>query len=56
MPFMVNDALLVIVPIVAVNELPVYILVVGKGDTVMFSATFARNNQCVTARVFLLFL
>ena len=52
---MVSDALLVIVLIVAVNQLPINI-VVDKGGTIKLFASPARIRQSATARLFLLFL
>ena len=46
---MVNDALSTTVPIVAVNQLPINILVVGIGGTIKFLATPDRNCQSATA-------
>ena len=53
---MVCDALSGIVPIVAVNQLPINIVVVDKGSSIMFLVTSARYSQSATARLFLLFL
>ena len=53
---MVSDALSAIVPIVAVNQLPINIAVVDKRDTIKLLASPARNSQSATARLFLLFI
>ena len=53
---MVTDALSAIVPVVAVNQLRITIVVVGKGGTIKWLATPARNSQSATAVFFLLFL
>ena len=53
---MVNDALSARVPIVAVNQLPISTVVVGKGGTIKLFASPARNSQSATARLFVLFL
>ena len=53
---MVNNALAAIVPIAAVNQLPINIVVVDEGGTIKLLATPARNSQSATARLFLLFL
>ena len=53
---MANDALSVIILIVAVKQLPISIVVVDKGGTMKLLAIPARNGQSTTARLFLLFL
>ena len=51
-----DHSLSAIVPIVAVNRLPVNIVVVDKGAAVVLLATPARSSQSATAGLFLLFL
>ena len=53
---MVNDALSAIVPIVAANQSPINIVVVGRGGSVRLFASPARNSQSATVRVLLLAL
>ena len=53
---MVNYTVSAIVPIVAVNQLPINFVVVGERGTLKLLATPARNSQSATARLFLLFL
>ena len=49
---MANDSLSAIV---AVNQLPIKIVVVGNGSTIKSLATHTRNSQSATAMFFLLF-
>ena len=53
---MANDALSAIVPIVAVYQLPINIVVVGKGTFSCFLPPPVRNSHSATARLFLLVL
>ena len=53
---MINDAVSAIVLIVAVNQLPISMVVVDKKGTIRWLATPARNSQSATARLFVLFV
>ena len=53
---MVNGALSALVPLVAVDQLPFNIVVVGKGVAVTLFASPVRNSQSVTAGLLLLVL